>query len=176
MIPATASSLSAALERFCNETLGAWRVSPNQVQKDYNEEQTLLSGGYADRQILELVQNATDAAIGRSEARIELRIAGQYLYAANTGAPLDEDGLRALIFGSLSPKRGEEVGRFGLGFRSLLRLGGTVDFISGDVAFRFDPPWCAAEARTAARLRPDAGAPGMRLGGVYKVIDVRLEP
>ena len=169
-LPAT--SLPIALERFCKETLGAWRESPNQVVKDYNEEQNLLSGGYAERQILELVQNATDASIGRSEAKIELRIAQQYLYAANTGTALDEAGLRALIFGSLSPKRGEETGRFGLGFRSLLRLGGTVDFFSAGIAFRFDPPWCAAMARNAARLDPDAGAPGMRL---VKLLDLETE-
>lgn len=173
MTKATATSLSVALDRLCRETLDAWRVSPNQVQKDYNEEQALLSGGYADRQILELVQNATDAVIGRSEARIELRIAGQRLYAANTGAPLDEGGLKALIFGSLSEKRGEEVGRFGLGFRSLLRLGGTVDFFSAGIAFRFDPSWCASEARQAARLGPDADAPGMRLVKALNVANER---
>jgi superfamily II DNA or RNA helicase len=55
------------------------------------------------------------------------------------------------------------VGRFGLGFRRLLRLGGTVDFFSSDIGFRFDPQWCAAEARKAARLDPEADAPGMRL-------------
>ncbi|MCX8101863.1 MAG: hypothetical protein N3D77_11575 [Geminicoccaceae bacterium] len=55
------------------------------------------------------------------------------------------------------------MGRFGLGFRSLLRLEGRVDMVSAGVAFRFDPAWCAELARKAAGLPEDAEAPGMRL-------------
>lgn len=155
--------LYGALEVLCSETLAGWRANPRLVRKDAREEENLLSTGYFDRQIFELVQNAADAARGRMRARIELRLTGAHLYAANTGSPLNEAGLEALIVAGVSPKGGEEIGRFGLGFRSLLRLGGHVDFFSGGFGCRFDPPWCRSQAREAANLADDAEAPGMRL-------------
>lgn len=155
--------LAAKLEELNRRTLAGWEANPDLVQKDAREEESLLASGYHDRQILELVQNAADAALARPNARIELRLGDRHLYAANTGEPLSEEGLRALILGGVSPKGGEEVGRFGLGFRSLLRLGGRVDMISAGLAFRFDPGWCAAQAREAAGLPGDVEAPGMRL-------------
>ncbi len=156
-------SLKAKLEELCRRTRAGWMANPDQVQVDARQEESLLGGGYYDRQILELVQNAADAALARETARIELRLTASHLYAANTGDPLSPDGLRALILGNVSPKGGDEIGRFGLGFRSLLRLGGAVDMVSAGIAFRFDPAWCAVEARRVAGLRADAEAPGMRL-------------
>jgi|DewCreStandDraft_4_1066084.scaffolds.fasta_scaffold00224_128 superfamily II DNA or RNA helicase len=159
----TASALAAKLDELNRRTLAGWRANPDLVQKDAREEESLLASGYHDRQIFELVQNAADAAIDRASARVELRLTERWLYAANTGEPVSEEGLRALVLGGVSPKGGEEIGRFGLGFRSLLRLGGRVDTISAGVAFRFDPPWCAEQARKTAGLPADAEAPGMRL-------------
>ncbi len=167
-----ASALAAKLGELNRRTLAGWRVNPDLVQKDAREEESLLASGYHDRQILELVQNAADAAIDRASARIELRLAERWLYAANTGEPVNEEGLRALVLGGVSPKGGEEIGRFGLGFRSLLRLGGRVDTISAGVAFRFDPPWCAEQARKTAGLPGDAEAPGMRLA---RLLDLEAE-
>ena len=157
------TDLAAALRTLCSRTLAGWRANPDLVEKDAREEQNLLSTGYYDRQIFELVQNAADAALRCSSATIELRLTATHLYASNTGEPLQEAGLRALILGGVSPKGGEEVGRFGLGFRSLLRLGGAVDMFSAGIGFRFDPPWCEEEGRKAAQLPDGADAPGMRL-------------
>lgn len=164
--------LAAHLDQLCQRTRAGWGANPDLVEVDARREATLLSTGYADRQIAELVQNAADAALGRPAARIEVRLTATHLYAANTGDPVSPAGLRALINGDLSPKGGEEIGRFGLGFRSLLRLGGRVDVHSGNVAFGFDPPWCAAEARRAAGLPSDAPAPGFRLA---RRLDARAE-
>lgn len=155
--------LAAVLDELCRRTMAGWAANPDLPEVDAGRESSLLSGGYSDRQIAELVQNAADAALHRATARIELRLTSTHLYAANTGDPVSPAGLRALINGDLSPKGGEEVGRFGLGFRSLLRLGGRVDMHSGGIAFRFDPVWCAAEARRAAKLPPEVAAPGFRL-------------
>lgn len=156
-------SLKEKLEELCRRTRAGWKANPDLVQVDARREESLLGGGYYDRQILELVQNAADAALAHETARIELRLTASHLYAANTGEPLSPDGLRALILGDVSPKGGDEIGRFGLGFRSLLRLGGVVDMVSAGIAFRFDPAWCAVEARQVAALPADAEAPGMRL-------------
>ena len=132
-------SLKEKLEELCRRTRAGWKANPDLVQVDARREESLLGGGYYDRQILELVQSAADAALAHETARIELRLTASHLYAANTGEPLSPDGLRALILGDVSPKGGDEIGRFGLGFRSLLRLGGVVDMVSAGIAFRFDP-------------------------------------
>jgi len=155
--------LADRIEQLCKRTRDAWAANPDQIEKDFREEENLLYGGYGNRQVLELVQNAADAAQGRESARCELRIIGNVLYAANEGSVLDAAGARALIMGQLSGKRSSEIGRFGLGFRSLLKFGGVVDFMSGGVVMRFDPERCAAEARLAGNLDDSAPAPGFRL-------------
>ncbi|MCX8101862.1 MAG: hypothetical protein N3D77_11570 [Geminicoccaceae bacterium] len=86
--------LASKLDELNHRTLEAWRVNPDLVQKDAREEESLLASGYHDRQILELVQNAADAALGRASARIELRLGERYLYAANTGEPLRSGSAR----------------------------------------------------------------------------------
>ena len=118
------------------------------------------------------MQNAADAAARRASARIALHLTPTHLYAANTGDPVSREGLRALIMGNLSPKTGDEIGRFGLGFRSLLRLEGQVDVYSAGIALRFDPPWCADQARCAAGLAANAPAPRFRLG---RILDASAE-
>ncbi|MBB5691765.1 DEAD/DEAH box helicase [Roseomonas alkaliterrae] len=155
--------LAAYLDELCQRTRAGWTANPDLVEVDARREANLLSTGYGDRQIAELVQNAADAAMRSASARIELRLTASHLYAANTGDPVSPEGVRALINGDLSPKGGEEIGRFGLGFRSLLRLGGRVDVHSAGIAFRFDPAWCSAEARRAGGLPPEVPAPGFRL-------------
>ena len=77
------------------------------------------------------MQNGADAIIedegsaGAQEGgtgRIHVLLSGDRLYVANTGAPLSEDGLDALLQSHSSPKRANQIGRFGLGFKSLLGL------------------------------------------------------
>jgi superfamily II DNA or RNA helicase len=96
----------------------------------------LSEGGYRRRQLLELLQNGVDAAqpVG---AHIAVRVRAKHLYVANTGAPVTRDGIDALLSMHNSPKRGE-IGKFGLGFKSTLGLGDTIDVISRSVSLRFD--------------------------------------
>ena len=42
--------------------LAAWRASPTRFREDANAESDLVRGGYADRLLVELAQNAADAA------------------------------------------------------------------------------------------------------------------
>ncbi|MDQ3154200.1 MAG: hypothetical protein M3R63_21615, partial [Actinomycetota bacterium] len=42
--------------------LAAWRSSPTRFREDANAESDLVRGGYADRLLVELAQNAADAA------------------------------------------------------------------------------------------------------------------
>jgi hypothetical protein len=78
--------------------------------------------GYANRLLVELAQNAADAA-QRAGVPGHLRVCveGGELRAANTGAPLDAAGVSALAALRASAKRdSESVGRFGVGFAAVL--------------------------------------------------------
>ncbi|MDQ1293320.1 MAG: hypothetical protein QG608_1201, partial [Actinomycetota bacterium] len=75
--------------------------SPIRFREDANTEEDLALGGYRDRVVVELAQNAADAAIRAGvRGRLLLRLAqtpgGPVLLAANTGSPLDARGVQAL--------------------------------------------------------------------------------
>lgn len=126
------------------------------LKEHFGVEETVLAGGYGYRQILELVQNGADALLEAQEhgdvlndRRIHVQLRGKRLYVANTGAPLSEEGLDALLRSHSSPKRGNQIGRFGLGFKSLLKLNGRIDvFTRAAGAIRFDPGKCRNELRS----------------------------
>ena len=101
------------------------------MREHHQLEQTVLAGGYAYRQLYELIQNGADAILEELEVaespskspKIHIILTNRYLYAANTGAPINREGLIALLNAASSPKRQNQIGRFGLGFKSLLRFG-----------------------------------------------------
>ncbi len=135
-------------------TLRAYGEQPDFIRKDYGIEQTVLAGGYGYRQVLELVQNGADAILEAYEAhtqltdgsRIQVVLRDSHLCVANTGASLSEEGVRALLSSHSSPKRGNQIGRFGLGFKSLLRLGGRIEIITKNSGrFHFEPERCQRE-------------------------------
>lgn len=103
-----------------------------------NQEDSFRRGGYHDRQLLELLQNGVDAARPGETSRITVRLAGECLYVANQGEPLDRGGFEALVALHSSAKRADQIGRFGLGFKSLLRVSDRVDLFSRSVSLRFD--------------------------------------
>ena len=135
-------------------TLDAYRVQPNRIAEDANHEEDTARGGYARRQLFELVQNSADALSGSEGGRIWIGLTGDYLYCADEGQPIDKDGVRALMFAYLSPKRGtDEIGRFGLGFKSVLGVTDRPEFFSRSGSFRFDRERAASLVRPIA---PDA--------------------
>ena len=120
-------------------TLAAYRSQPNLVLEHANHEEDTARGGYATRQLFELIQNGADALSGLRGGRIWLRLTHTHLYCADEGQPIDQDGVRALMFSHLSPKRGtSEIGRFGLGFKSVLGVTDRPEFFSRSGSFRFD--------------------------------------
>ncbi len=139
------------------------------IREHHGIEQTVLAGGYGYRQVLELVQNGADAILEAHEDRLPLAngcrihviLRDSKLYVANTGAPLSEEGIEALLMSHSSPKRGNQIGRFGLGFKSLLRLGGKIDlFTKKSGGIRFDPESCRRELMETFNV---SEAPGLRL-------------
>jgi superfamily II DNA or RNA helicase len=162
------SNLRDFVAEECSKRLRAYEAQPRDANEHFETENEVLSGGYAYRQLYELVQNAADAILeaGESRGRIYVRLAPDRLEAANTGAALDEGGIVALLNARSSPKRGNQIGRFGIGFKSLLKLGGQVDLISRSVGLRFCPETCRNRIRDHLGLAPNASAPGMRLAEV----------
>src|SRR5689334_11174930 len=147
---------TAAIRR---RVLAAWADSPARFREDANAEEDLVRGGYRDRLLVELAQNAADAALRAGvPGRLRLELDGdgeqEVLRAANTGAPLDAGGVQGLASLRASAKRDAPaaVGRFGVGFAAVLAVTEEPALLSttGGVLF------------SAARTRAEAAAlPGL---------------
>ena len=108
--------------------LDAWAASPSRFREDANAEEDYALGGYRDRVVVELAQNAADAAVrGGVPGWLRLTLRDGVLVALNTGAPLDAAGVEALSTLRASSKRGDgagggTVGRFGVGFAAVVAV------------------------------------------------------
>ncbi|SFE55625.1 sacsin N-terminal ATP-binding-like domain-containing protein [Blastococcus tunisiensis] len=159
---------TAAIRR---RVLAAWTGDPARFREDANAEEDLVRGGYRDRLLVELAQNAADAAARAGvpgHLRLELR--GATLRAANTGAPLDAAGVQGLATLRASVKRDEPagVGRFGVGFAAVLAVTDEPVVLSatGGVRFGADPTRAAVTAVPALAAevaRRDGAVPVLRL-------------
>lgn len=161
-------ALAGFVDEECDRRLRAYSAQPRDVAEHFETENEVLSGGYAYRQLYELIQNGADAVIAAGDARgrIHVTLKRDRLVAANSGSALDQDGIVALLNARSSSKRGNQIGRFGIGFKSLLKLGGRVDLVSKSIGLRFDPSVCRERIRNHLDLPPDARAPAMRLAEV----------
>ena len=136
------------------KTLNAYRSQPNLIEEHANHEADTARGGYDRRQIFELARNSVDALSGSEGGRIRIVLTRDYLYCADEGRPIDKPGVTALMFAYLSPKRGtDEIGRFGLGFKSVLGVTNAPEFFSRSGSFRFDREKAASLVKPIA---PDA--------------------
>ena len=161
----TFEALSEYVAKKQGECLNGYRANPDLVEEQHNRETSILSGGYAYRQMFELIQNAADAIHvgGEAGGHIKVELTRDYLRVSNSGAPLDQDGVKALLQADTSSKRDNQIGRFGIGFKSLLNLGGRVEILSRSIGLRFDPEETRKRIRREIDLPFDAPAPGMRL-------------
>ena len=121
-------------------TLDAYRAQPNHVREHANQEHDTAHGGYAHRQLYELVQNAADALSHPDTGQtILIRLTDRFLYCADDGKSLDEEGVKGLMFAHMSSKRDtSEIGRFGMGFKSVLGVSDRPEFFSRSGSIRFD--------------------------------------
>ncbi|MER6408801.1 molecular chaperone Hsp90 [Streptomyces viridosporus] len=136
--------------RLRRGVLDAWAASPARFREDANAEEDLVLGGYRDRLVVELAQNAADAA-ARAEVpgRLRLTLRDGVLVAANTGAPLDAAGVESLSTLRASAKRDapeRSVGRFGVGFAAVLAVTDEPAVVGRHGGVR----WSLAEARELA--------------------------
>ncbi|WP_454042895.1 sacsin N-terminal ATP-binding-like domain-containing protein [Cellulosimicrobium sp. Marseille-Q8652] len=141
---------TAALRRA---VLEAWRSSPTRLREDANTEEDHAHGSYRDRVVVELAQNAADAAARAGvpgRLLLTLRPDGDdddegdarwLLRAANTGEPLDAAGAASLaaMRASATAERGTgtTVGRFGVGFAALRSVSDEIRIGAGERAVGF---------------------------------------
>jgi hypothetical protein len=147
-------------ERLRRTVLDAWQASPARFREDANAEEDLALGGYRDRLVVELAQNAADAALRAGvPGRLRLTLHQGVLAAANTGAPLDAAGVESLSTLRASAKRDQaeaSVGRFGVGFSAVLAVSDEPAVVGRTGGVR----WSLAEARDLT-ARAAAQTPGL---------------
>ena len=137
---------------------------PSRLVSDFNGEKTFITD-YIGREVLELLQNANDAAAKagkRGSVHFELLPAG--LIAANTGAPFSQAGVESLRLPHTSPKPGEGpqmVGNKGLGFRAVLNWTRFPIILSANLAIVFS-------ARVAKQKQADLAGTNEELANCIK--------
>lgn len=132
-------ALVQQIEDQLTAAVSAYKADPKLLREHANLEDSFRAGGYAKRQVLELVQNAADALL-RSDCRgqVAVVLTDEALYCANEGKPFDGAGIDAVTHAYISDKRGDEIGRFGLGFKSILAITSNAQVLSRSVSFEFN--------------------------------------
>ncbi len=128
------------------------------IQQDRNQEDQLNEGGYFNRQICELVQNAADE-MDEGPGQIEILLledqdGSATLYCANQGRPLSEEAAEDMTYSSVSNKKATSIGRFGLGIRSYLRIADEITFWTPNLAFTFSEKY---QTNLMQKRLPDYG-------------------
>ncbi|MBB4934092.1 hypothetical protein F4561_004912 [Lipingzhangella halophila] len=123
--------------------LDGWADAPARFREDANAEEDYALGGYRDRVVVELAQNAADAARrAGTPGRLHLTLDGNVFTAGNTGAPLAASGVESLATLRASAKRDDgapgSTGRFGVGFSAVAAVSDNVTIASHDGAVHFD--------------------------------------
>jgi superfamily II DNA or RNA helicase len=160
----TDSTLARYLVDSNNRSLQSYESMPEWIEEHAHIEQGIAEGGYGHRQVYELVQNGADAMVHRSGGRIEVILTDTHLYCANEGDPIDQPGLGALLGSNMSRKRGDEIGRFGLGFKSVLAVTNKPEFFSRPVSLRFSDQYSSRLIRERVEAARNIPLPILRLG------------
>src|SRR5450759_4096096 len=147
------SEVARHVAKVSEANLRAYAAQPLLVREHAQIELHTAQGGYGRRQIYELIQNGADELIDVGHGRIQILLTGDHLYCANEGDALDVDGVESLLTSHISMKRSSEIGRFGLGFKSVLGVSDRPEVFSATGSFKFDPLIAQARIREVV---PDA--------------------
>ena len=173
------SSFSPVIQTVVEQSsrvLQTYAVDPGLVAEHANGERRITQGGYGDRQLFELVQNAADEIADQPGGRVHVVLTGTHLYCANEGNPVTPEGAETILRMSMSKKRGGQIGRFGVGVKSVLVVTDAPEFFSSTGSFGFDRAWSYEQIKNvpgvAARYGPEFGAPVLRMA---RPLDVQTE-
>ncbi|WP_275291673.1 DEAD/DEAH box helicase [Amycolatopsis sp. La24] len=146
------SSVLRVVTEQSERVLKTYSIDRGLIREHANAELRITQGGYGDRQIYELVQNGADELREHPGGEISVVLTGMYLYCANEGAPITPQGADTILRMSSSHKRGGQIGRFGVGVKSVLSVSDSPEFYSSTGCFGFDKDWSAARIHA---LHPD---------------------
>jgi len=120
------SLMHSTLHQYAKDILETrirqYKETPQHIVENYVSEKANIDS-YNGRQLLEMLQNADDAAERPDCAKQALvKLKDGILTIANHGYPFSKGGLESILFSNLSPKAVEQnlIGQKGLGFRSIL--------------------------------------------------------
>ncbi|GLP65536.1 hypothetical protein TUSST3_21560 [Streptomyces sp. TUS-ST3] len=150
-----------------SRVLQTYAVDPGLVAEHANGERRITQGGYGDRQLFELVQNAADEIADEPGGRVHVVLTESHLYCANEGNPVTPEGAETILRMSMSKKRGGQIGRFGVGVKSVLVVTDAPEFFSRTGSFGFDRAWSYAQISAVPgvmdRYGPTFDAPVLRM-------------
>ncbi|MFJ3661182.1 DEAD/DEAH box helicase [Streptomyces sp. NPDC090119] len=166
MSPSSSPVTRTVLEQS-TRVLQTYAVDPGLVNEHANGERRITQGGYGDRQLFELVQNAADEIAGQPGGKIHVVLTETHLYCANEGEPVTSEGAETILRMSMSKKRGGQIGRFGVGVKSVLVVSDAPEFFSSTGSFGFDRAWSYEQIKSvpgvAERYGPEFDAPVLRM-------------
>lgn len=151
--------------RIRRAVLAAWADLPSRFVEDLNGERDYGAGAYRDRLLVELAQNAADAArhAGTGTLRLELNTRDDespVLWSYNTGRSLTPDGVTALA-GLRASRKGEgDVGRFGVGFTAVVTVTDAPELHGQDGSVGFSRARTEAEVAALPAVAAEAAAAG----------------
>lgn len=163
-VPSSVKEWHAWLSSEEARTFRVYKEDPNRFLADYRSEQQTVRD-YEGREILELLQNANDAAAEKGIfSRVVISLSPEGLIVGNTGLPFSTGGIRSLRLAHLSPKaaqRKQYVGSKGLGFRSVLNWTTTPIILSGELHLAYSHSFLKQKQQQAL----------MQIAGLSKVIE-----
>lgn len=149
------SPVSKVVIEQSERCLQSYEANPTLIEEHANIERSVTQGGYGHRQLYELIQNGADELQGTAGGLIQVVLTSDTLYCANRGRAVSPEGAETILASHLSRKKGTEIGRFGLGFKSVLSISSRPRFFSRSGSFG----WDAAESRARIRERVDGAGP-----------------
>ncbi|MFH8724053.1 sacsin N-terminal ATP-binding-like domain-containing protein [Streptomyces termitum] len=172
----TASPVVRTVLEQSARVLQTYEVDPGLIPEHANSERRITQGGYGDRQLFELVQNAADEIAAQPGGTVHVVLTDTHLYCANEGTAVTPEGAETILRMSMSRKRGGQIGRFGVGVKSVLVVTDTPQFFSTTGSFGFDREWAYERIRSVPgvqdRLGPAFEAPVLRMA---RPLDVAAE-
>ncbi|MFJ5559673.1 DEAD/DEAH box helicase [Streptomyces sp. NPDC093250] len=166
-MPAHSSPVIRTVLEQSSRVLQTYEVDPGLIPEHANGERRITQGGYGDRQLFELVQNAADEIAAQPGGRVQVVLTDAHLYCANEGTPVTPEGAETILRMSMSRKRGGQIGRFGVGVKSVLVVTNAPQFFSSSGSFGFDREWAREKIRSVPGVRERLGeefeAPVLRM-------------
>ncbi|MFJ2514777.1 DEAD/DEAH box helicase [Streptomyces griseoviridis] len=164
---ASPQTVISTVVKQSSRVLQTYEVDPGLIPEHANGERRITQGGYGDRQLFELVQNAADEISAEPGGTVQVVLTETHLYCANEGTPMTPEGAETILRMSMSRKRGGQIGRFGVGVKSVLVVTDTPQFFSRTGDFGFDREWAFEKILSVPGVRDRLGerfeAPVLRM-------------